>query len=136
MYLPQKLSSDILLILGRFPRQENLMNMKLIYFLLVFPWISQAFQGNLTNFSEVICSIKWFTHSIIILTTQRQKPTRLCKKLFQECSLKVRIVSDFNAFGENNLVSFVSNEIEKKVVYFTKNFCRYKYDKLLYFHRK
>ena len=91
------------------------MNMKLIYVLLVFSLICQAFQENLTNFSRVICSMKWLTYSDIFLTSQTQKPMRLSKQLFQECNRKVRIVTDTYAVGQNNLVSFVSNDIEKKV---------------------
>ena len=98
------------------------MNMKSIYVLLVFSLVCQAFQENLTNFSRVICSMKWLTYSDIFLTSQTLKPMRLSKKLFQECNIKVRIVTDIYAVGQNNLVSFVSNDIEKKVVYFLKNF--------------
>ena len=68
---------------------------------------------NEKKFSKIICTLRKFDHATI-LQESSIKLVNLSKNLFQECSIKVIIVSDVRNIGKNQVIFFANHERDNK----------------------
>ena len=58
------------------------------------------------NISKVICLFSQSKNADIFRGALVKPPIKMSKELFKQCNIKVKIVSDMNAFESTSLISF------------------------------
>ena len=81
------------------------------YMGLVFLLLFGASEENEENKAKVICHFKRFASTDIL---EMPASLKLSKILFKKCKMQVRIVSDLEKIGRNDLISFASLKNENK----------------------
>ena len=82
-----------------------------LYMGLVFLLLFGASEENEENKAKVICHFKRFANTDIL---EMPESLKLSKILFKKCNMQVRIVSDLEEIGRNDLISFASQKNENK----------------------
>ena len=82
-----------------------------IYMGLVFLLLFGASEENEENKAKVICHFKRFANTDIL---EMPGPLKLSKILFKKCKMQVRVVSDHEKIGRNELISFASQNHDNK----------------------
>ena len=85
--------------------------MKFIAVLTMFFLQIGTAQKNEEKITEIICLFKRFTKTDVYNSL---KPLKLSKALFQDCKMQVRIVSNIEVAGINDLVLFINNQNDKE----------------------
>ena len=85
--------------------------MKLIALLTMFFLQIGTAQKNEEKITKIICLFKRFTKTDVY---NAPKPLKLSKALFQDCKMQVRIVSNIEVVGINDLVLFINNQNDKE----------------------
>ena len=85
--------------------------------LLLFVMVFEANYSELEEaFSKTICSMRRISETDFYFSTELSlDQIKLSKELFQKCNFKVRMISDFHALRNNDLVTFAYNEKDIKV---------------------
>ena len=85
--------------------------------LLLFVMVFEASYSELEEaFSKTVCSMRRISKTDFYFSTELSlNQIRLSKELFQKCNFRVRIISDFHALRNNDLVTFAYNEKDIKV---------------------
>ena len=82
-----------------------------LYMGLVFLLLFGASEENEENKAKVICHFKRFANTDIL---EMPESLKLSKILFKKCNMQVKIVSDLEEIGRNDLISFASQKNENK----------------------
>ena len=88
--------------------------MKLISWIIIFYSLVGASYEDEGKISKVICLFKRFTNTDIFENEFMPDRKKLSKRLFKECNLQVRIVSDQTQIGKNDFISFAYQENDNK----------------------
>ena len=72
---------------------------------------SEENEENKENKAKVICQFKRFANTDIL---EMPESLKLSKILFKKCKMQIRIVSDLEKIGRNDLISFASQKNENK----------------------
>ena len=83
-----------------------------LYIVLVSLLLFGASEENEENEANVICH--FFKRSANTDILKMPGPLKLSKILFKKCNMQVRIVSDPEEIGRNDLISFASQKNENK----------------------
>ena len=82
-----------------------------LYMGLVFLLLFGASEENEENKAKVICHFKRFANTDIL---EMPEPLKLSKLLFKKCKMQVRIVSDLQIIGKNDIISFATQKNNNK----------------------
>ena len=82
-----------------------------LYIVLVSLLLFGASEENEENKAKVICHFKRFANTDIL---EMPGPLKLSKILFKKCKMQVRIVSDLQKIGKNDIISFASQKSDNK----------------------
>ena len=82
-----------------------------LYTVLVSLLLFGASDENEENKAKVICHFKRFANTDIL---EMPGPLKLSKTLFKKCKMQVRVVSDHEKIGRNELISFASQKHDNK----------------------
>ena len=82
-----------------------------LYMGLIFLLLLGASEENEENKAKVICHFKRFANTDIL---EMPEPLKLSKLLFKKCKMQVRIVSDHQKIGKNDIISFASQKSDNK----------------------
>ena len=82
-----------------------------LYMGFVFLLLFGASEENEENKAKVICHFKRFANTDILKMPESLK---LSKILFKKCKMQVRIMTDIEKIGGNDLISFASQKNENK----------------------
>ena len=82
-----------------------------LYMVLVSLLLFGASEENEENKAKVICHFKRFANTDIL---EMPEPLKLSKLLFKKCKMQVRIVSDLQKIGKNDIISFASQKNDNK----------------------
>ena len=82
-----------------------------LYMVLVSLLLFGASEENEENKAKVICYFKRFANTDIL---EMPEPLKLSKLLFKKCKMQVRIVSDLQIIGKNDIISFATQKNNNK----------------------
>ena len=82
-----------------------------LYIVLVSLLLFGASEENEENKAKVICHFKRFANTDIL---EMPGTLKLSKILFKKCKMQVRVVSDHEKIGRNELISFASQKHDNK----------------------
>ena len=82
-----------------------------LYMGLVFLLLFGASEENEEIKAKVICHFKRLANTDIL---EMPEAVKLSKILFKKCKMQVRIMSDFEEIGRNDLISFASEKNDNK----------------------
>ena len=88
--------------------------MKFFSLIIIFYSLFGASYEDERKISQVICLFKRFTNTDIFENEFMPNRKKLSKRLFKECNLQVKIVSDQSQIGKNDFVSFAYQENDNK----------------------
>ena len=82
-----------------------------VYMGLVFLLLFGASEENEESNAKVICHFKRFANTDIL---EMPEPLKLCKLLFKKYKMQVRIVTDHQKIGKNDIIFFASQKSDIK----------------------
>ena len=82
-----------------------------LYLGLVFLLLFGASEETDENKAKVICHFKRLANTDIL---EMPEALKLSKILFKNCKMQVRIISDLEGIGRNDLISFASEKNDNK----------------------
>ena len=82
-----------------------------VYMGLVFLLLFGASEENEESNAKVICHFKRFANTDIL---EMPEPLKLSKLLFKKCKMQVRIVTDLQKIGKNDIIFFASQKSDNK----------------------
>ena len=84
-----------------------------IFITTIISFIGICDSINEEQISKVTCALSKFNYADIFKETSTN-PIKLSKKLYQECYIKVKIVSNVGNIGKNQVILFANHERDNK----------------------